>query len=74
MTARAAPACVISSRYVAQETVLFPLLEGDKYNQSFLAASDRLGAVLGVKIEDDAGVNPTESRDARVSHNPVLVP
>lgn len=31
---------------VAQETVLFPLLEGDKYNQSFLAASDRLGAVL----------------------------
>lgn len=34
---------------VAQETVLFPLLEGDKYNQSFLAASDRLGAVLGGK-------------------------
>lgn len=32
---------------VAQETVLYPLLEGDKYNQSFLAASDRLGAVLG---------------------------
>lgn len=31
---------------VAQETVLFPLLEGDKYNQSFLAATDRLVAVL----------------------------
>ncbi|HSM84243.1 MAG TPA: TPM domain-containing protein [Nodosilinea sp.] len=31
---------------VAQETVLFPLLEGDKYNQAFLAASDRLVAVL----------------------------
>ncbi|MGB3138775.1 MAG: TPM domain-containing protein, partial [Nodosilinea sp.] len=31
---------------VAQETVLYPLLEGDKYNQSFLAASDRLVAVL----------------------------
>ncbi len=32
---------------VAQETVLFPLLEGDKYNQAFLSASDRLIAVLG---------------------------
>ncbi|MBE9136712.1 TPM domain-containing protein [Nodosilinea sp. LEGE 07088] len=31
---------------VAQETVLYPLLEGDKYNQSFLSASDRLVAVL----------------------------
>jgi uncharacterized protein len=31
---------------VAQETVLFPLLEGDKYNQAFLSASDRLVAVL----------------------------
>jgi uncharacterized protein len=31
---------------VAQETVLFPLLEGDKYNQAFLAASERLVAVL----------------------------
>lgn len=36
---------------VAQETVLFPLLEGDKYNQSFLAASDRLGAVLGSQAD-----------------------
>jgi len=34
---------------VAQETVLYPLLEGDKYNQAFLAASDRLGAVLSGK-------------------------
>jgi uncharacterized protein len=34
---------------VAQETVLFPLLEGDKYNQAFLAASDRLVAVLSGK-------------------------
>lgn len=31
---------------VAQETVLYPLLEGDKYNQAFLTASDRLVAVL----------------------------
>jgi uncharacterized protein len=29
--------------------VLYPLLEGDKYNQAFLAASDRLGAVLSGK-------------------------
>lgn len=34
---------------VAQETVLYPLLEGDKYNQAFLAASDRLVAVLSGK-------------------------
>ncbi|HEY9878388.1 MAG TPA: TPM domain-containing protein [Leptolyngbyaceae cyanobacterium] len=31
---------------VAQETVLVPLLEGDKYNESFLEATDRLVAVL----------------------------
>ena len=31
---------------VAQETVLYPLLEGDKYNQAFLAGADRLVAVL----------------------------
>lgn len=31
---------------VAQETVLVPLLQGDKYNQSFLDATDRLVAVL----------------------------
>jgi uncharacterized protein len=31
---------------VAQETVLVPLKEGNKYNQAFLAASDRLVAVL----------------------------
>lgn len=31
---------------VAQETVLYPLLEGDKYNQAFLEATDRLVAVL----------------------------
>lgn len=31
---------------VAQETVLYPLLEGDKYNQAFLAAGDRLVDVL----------------------------
>ncbi|MGB3200558.1 MAG: TPM domain-containing protein [Nodosilinea sp.] len=45
---------------VAQETVLYPLLEGDKYNQAFLAASDRLVAVLsgetdpGPPIFDDS--------------------
>lgn len=31
---------------IAQETVMVPLLEGDKYNQSFLDATDRLVAVL----------------------------
>ena len=31
---------------VAQETVLYPLLEGDKYNQAFLSGTDRLVAVL----------------------------
>ncbi len=31
---------------VAEETVRLPLREGDKYNQAFLAASDRLVAVL----------------------------
>lgn len=31
---------------VAQETVLVPLREGDRYNQAFLDASDRLVAVL----------------------------
>ncbi|XGB43059.1 MAG: TPM domain-containing protein [Nodosilinea sp. LVE1205-7] len=31
---------------VAQQTVLVPLLQGDKYNQALLAASDRLVAVL----------------------------
>lgn len=34
---------------IAQETVLYPLQEGDKYNQAFLAASDRLVAVLSGK-------------------------
>ncbi len=48
---------------VAQETVLFPLLEGDKYNQSFLAASDRLGAVLGGK-EDPGPPNFDDSFDS----------
>ncbi|TVQ07154.1 MAG: YgcG family protein [Leptolyngbya sp. DLM2.Bin27] len=36
---------------VAQETVLYPLLEGDKYNQAFLAASDRIVAVLSGKAD-----------------------
>ena len=31
---------------VAQETVLIPLRNGDKYNQAFIAAGDRLVAVL----------------------------
>ncbi len=34
------------ARSVAQETVLVPLKEGEKYNQAFVAASDRLVAVL----------------------------
>jgi uncharacterized protein len=45
---------------VAQETVLVPLLEGDKYNQAFLDGTDRLVAVLsgnpdpGPPVFDDA--------------------
>jgi uncharacterized protein len=45
---------------VAQETVLVPLLEGDKYNQSFLDGADRLVAILngepdpGPPVFDDA--------------------
>lgn len=31
---------------IAQETALVPLLEGDKYNESFLESTDRLVAVL----------------------------
>jgi len=38
------PADIATS--IAQETVLIPLLQGDKYNQSFLDATDRLVAVL----------------------------
>lgn len=38
------PANIATS--VAQETVLYPLLEGDKYNQAFLEGTDRLVAVL----------------------------
>ncbi|MBW4519918.1 MAG: TPM domain-containing protein [Scytolyngbya sp. HA4215-MV1] len=34
------------ARSVAQETVLLPLKEGEKYNQAFRGASDRLVAVL----------------------------
>lgn len=34
------------AKSVAEETVLIPLREGDKYNEAFLAASDRLTAVL----------------------------
>lgn len=34
---------------VAQETVLYPLIEGDKYNEAFIDAKDRLVAVLSAK-------------------------
>ena len=34
------------ARSVAQETVLVPLQDGNRYNQAFLGASDRLTAVL----------------------------
>jgi uncharacterized protein len=36
---------------VAQETVLYPLLEGDKYNQAFLEGTDRLVAVLSGEVD-----------------------
>jgi uncharacterized protein len=44
---------------VAQETVLIPLKEGNKYNQAFLGAGDRLVTVLSGK--DDPG--PPEVKD-----------
>ncbi len=37
------------AKSVAQETVLIPLKEGNKYNQAFLGASDRISAVLSGK-------------------------
>jgi uncharacterized protein len=52
---------------VAQETVLVPLLQGDKYNQALLDASDRLVAVLsgqpdpGAPVFDEAFDNQSES-------------
>jgi uncharacterized protein len=36
---------------VAQETVLVPLLQGDKYNQALLDATDRLVAVLSGQVD-----------------------
>lgn len=51
---------------VAQETVLVPLKDGNKYNQAFLAASDRLSAVLSGRpdpgppqVEDNIQVEGT---------------
>jgi uncharacterized protein len=54
------------ARSVAQETVLVPLKEGNKYNQAFLAAADRLSAVLSGRpdpgppqVKDDVQVEGT---------------
>lgn len=41
---------------VAQQTVLVPLLQGDKYNQALLDASDRLVAVLSGQPDPGAPV------------------
>lgn len=41
---------------VAQETVLVPLLQGDKYNQAFLDGTDRLVAVLSGQPDPGAPV------------------
>ena len=52
---------------VAQETVLIPLLQGDKYNQAFLDGTDRLVAVLsgqpdpGAPVFDEAFATLSES-------------
>ncbi|WP_198805626.1 photosystem II repair protein Psb32 [Leptolyngbya sp. BL0902] len=52
---------------VAQETVLVPLLQGDKYNQAFLDGTDRLVAVIsgqpdpGAPVFDQAFDNLSES-------------
>ncbi|UBF24721.1 TPM domain-containing protein [Kovacikia minuta CCNUW1] len=54
------------ARSVAQETVLIPLKEGNRYNQAFLGASDRLVAVLSGRpdpgppeLEDNVQVEGT---------------
>lgn len=41
---------------VASETVLVPLRQGDKYNQAFVDASDRISAVLSGKSDPGAPV------------------
>ncbi|MCT7949503.1 TPM domain-containing protein [Ancylothrix sp. C2] len=41
---------------VAQETLMVPLREGDKYNQAFLDAADRLVAVLSGEADPGARV------------------
>ncbi|MBO9998512.1 MAG: TPM domain-containing protein [Cyanobacteria bacterium SID2] len=39
---------------VAQETLLYPLIKGDKYNEAFLSAKDRLIAVLSGEADPGA--------------------
>ncbi|MGC9502276.1 photosystem II repair protein Psb32 [Baaleninema sp.] len=39
---------------VAQETLLYPLIEGDKYNEAFVGAKDRLVAVLSGETDPGA--------------------
>ncbi len=53
-SAEVLPADIADS--VAQETVLYPLLEGDKYNQAFLEGTDRLVAVLSGEPDPGAPV------------------
>lgn len=66
-TAAATQLDAATATSVAQETVLVPLLQGDKYNQALLDASDRLVAVLsgqpdpGPPVFDEAFDNQSES-------------
>ncbi|MDY6938972.1 MAG: TPM domain-containing protein [Cyanobacteriota bacterium] len=69
---------------IAQETIIIPLRKGDKYNQAFLDASDRLVAVLSGEpdpgppaVEDTIQVEGTfataEETEATKSNSTTLV-
>ena len=55
---------------VAQETVLIPLKEGNKYNQAFLGAGDRLIAVLS----GQADPGPPEVKDTVIVEGTFATP
>jgi uncharacterized protein len=52
------------AKSVAQETVLYPLIEGDKYNEAFIDAKDRLVAVLSG--EPDPGAPELKVKEVQV--------
>lgn len=52
------------AKSVAQETVLYPLIEGDKYNEAFIDAKDRLVAILSG--EPDPGAPELKVKEVQV--------